>query len=113
MKRISLLLVAIALCTLLVSPSAFACARCAIDHQNPDCAICRYGALFGGDDCEFYPPLCDLCDEVGDCGGGLASTISEVPLATQYTVASVERLDEPHNTPGAVQTAHITSQPTR
>ena len=112
MKRISLLLITLALCTLFSANSAFACVRCGIDRENPDCAICRYVVLSGADDCQFYPPLCDLCDEVGTCHF-TASAATAQPLATQYAVASVERLDEQHTNPNAVTTVHLAFQPTR
>jgi hypothetical protein len=113
MKRISLLLIVVALCMLFGSSSAFACARCGIDHNNPDCAICRYGVLFGGDDCQFSPPDCSFCEQVGTCGGGLASA-AHLPLATQFTVASVERLDEQRTitATGPVKHAQLAPSPT-
>jgi len=91
MKRISLLLVAVALCLLFGTGNALACKHCTFDHNNPDCSIC-VTRLAGGDYCQFSPPDCVFCEEIGICGGG--APVSRLSLATQFTVASIERLDE-------------------
>src|SRR5436305_3793999 len=91
MKRNSLLLAAVVLSLLVGSGNAFACKHCTFDHNNPDCSTC-VNRLAGAVSCQFSPPDCAFCEEIGICGGG--APVSQLSLATQFTVASVERLDE-------------------
>ena len=92
MKRNSLLLAAVVLSLLVGSGNAFAtCKRCTFDHNNPDCSTC-VNRFAGAVACQFSPPDCVFCEEIGICGGG--APVSQLSLATQFTVASVERLDE-------------------
>jgi hypothetical protein len=106
MKRISLLLVVVL--TMFGSIDAFACAHCTISHNPPYDDICVTRAA-GGVYCEFYGSPA-FCEEIGICGGGVAPL--ETALASQWTVASVERLDEPRQSTNAVKAAHLASKPT-
>jgi hypothetical protein len=112
MKRITPLLVAVGLCLLLGSGNAFACKHCTFDRNNPDCSIC-VTRISGGDYCQFSPPDCVFCEEIGICGGG--APVGQLPLATQYTVASVERLDEQRaiTATGPVKNAQLAPKSTR
>jgi hypothetical protein len=105
MKRTSLLVVVAAL-MLFGSVNAFACARCGIDRAGN--AICL-DRLLGGEDC--YIPSDDYCEVVGTCT--TAATANQTTLASQYAVASVERLDEPHAPAGAMKTARLAHKTTR
>jgi len=83
MKRNSLLLVL----GLMVfgSMNAFACQHCFVEHDPPYEAIC-VTRTFGGFYCDFPSPV--DCVEVGDCSP------QALPAETsQWTIASVERLD--------------------
>jgi hypothetical protein len=96
MKKLTLLLV-ITLLALSAAPSAMACWRCKPFH---------------GFSCTVYATGYQLCEESidgcsfsGACPGAVAA---ETPLATDFTVASVERLDQP-NANAAVQLSQLDS----
>ena len=85
MKRISLLLIVIAVMAFGSVSASAACVQCRFHAGNEFCALTDPPAA---DSCAFDGGGC--CFEIGLCTGAAAQT----SLASQYTVASVERLDE-------------------
>ncbi|MCU1246670.1 MAG: hypothetical protein JWN02_2580 [Acidobacteria bacterium] len=83
MKKLTLLLV-ITLLALSAAPSAMACQRC--KPRGWSCIPSTTGYQV----CE---EVIDGCNFSGACTGAVAA---ETPLATDFTIASVERLDQPN-----------------
>ena len=100
MKRISLLLVVIVVMAL-GSVDAFACKVCTLHLGQEVCVTRAEGAQF----CTFSG---ESCIENGVCP---AAAPVHTALATQYTVASVERLDEQRPVTSPVKTAHLAAKP--
>lgn len=93
-RLIPLLAFAVVLTT---APSAMAghCARCL-----PSLQTCVSTSNFGFEVCYWYPPI-QACVLEYPCGPHLQATPE--PLSVEFTVARVERLDEPNaNTPGTL-----------
>ena len=85
MRAISLLVVTLAVAT---APAALAshCRRC-----RPDTQACITAPNYGFQFCEWDPE--NFCYGVNPCGPHLAAAPES--LASEYQMASVERLDEP------------------
>jgi hypothetical protein len=84
-KRLIPLLAVIAIAFAAV-PDAQACVRC---QFSVDYSTCKWGTLFGSTDCD---------DSTGQCvlsGESCRQSAAAAPLATEYAIASVERIDEP------------------
>lgn len=75
---------------LTAAPSAMAdhCARCL-----PSLQTCVSTPNFGFEVCYWYPPI-QACVLEYPCGPHLQATLE--PLSAEFTVARVERLDEPN-----------------
>ena len=79
--KVMIPLLAVAL-LLLGSVDASACRHC---HVTTD--ECRFVTFPAAASCDFSQ---GFCDEVGTCPSAQAANL---PLASQYTIASIERLD--------------------
>jgi hypothetical protein len=99
MKRTILLLAALVMLIGSIDASA-TCWRC---RFRDDTCIINAGTFSACDN------TLGFCDVSGDCGVG--ATVNETVLATQWTVASVERLDEPHATATTAKVARIAPKP--
>jgi hypothetical protein len=101
MKRTILLLAALMMLVGSIDASASTCWRCRFRDNT---CIINMGTFSFCDDSQGF------CDISGDCGVGVA-TVNETALATQWTVASVERLDEPHTSTTAAKVARVAPKP--
>jgi len=99
MKRTILLLAAVAMLAGSIDASA-TCWRC---RFIDDTCIINAGTFAFCDDTQGF------CDIGGDCGA--ATTRNDTVLATQWTVASVERLDEPRTASATVKIARVAPKP--
>jgi hypothetical protein len=96
-KTVLLLVIAV---TLITAPSLLACVHCKPINQS--CAPGTIGALT----CDWDDTTCIL---TGSCHG-FAPT--ETPLAADFTVASVERLDQPNTNAAGAQLSRLDSPTT-
>ncbi len=85
MKRMTLVVFAM----LLMLGAIDASASCRICRPSDDACVIRLDGALG---CDY---TFGFCQEVGVCPPGFAPTAKDVPMASQWTVASVERLDQP------------------
>ncbi|HEX7808821.1 MAG TPA: hypothetical protein VF608_08850 [Thermoanaerobaculia bacterium] len=103
-KRVTLLLVlAIALAT---APAAMAnhCKRC-----RPLWEACQSGLTSGFVNCVWDDSI-NNCVTSTSCSHALSAQIE--PLASEFAVASVERLDEPQSNPTDTRVASLETAPT-
>jgi len=99
MKRTILLLAAVAMLAGSIDASA-TCWRC---RFIDDTCIINAGTFSFCDDSQGF------CDAGGDCGA--AAPANDTVLATQWTVASVERLDGPRTAPATMKVARVAPKP--
>jgi|ERR1043165_372958 hypothetical protein len=99
MKRTILLLAAVAMLAGSIDAAA-TCFRC---RFIDDTCIRNAGTFSFCDDTQGF------CDVSGDCGA--ATPVNDTVLATQWAVASVERLDEPRTAPATVKVARVAPKP--
>ena len=100
MKRMILVVFAM----LLMVGAIDASASCHICRASDGACVVRLDGALG---CDY---TFGFCEEVGICPPGFAPTAKDVPLATQWAVASVERLDQPTDKKNSQALAQLHSQ---
>lgn len=109
MKTRNVLLIFAAVLLLLTASAAladpFPCNRC-VNVPTPHCVQAFHA--FGHLECTVDADGCHLSDD--ECGG---PGLSESALASEYVVASVERIDEPQAANGQPATPAVTGPLTR